>query len=49
MKKHDSPVLKVSVRMMKLPKKNLTSLDHDRNEVLRIAVYPNSVLNEMWF
>ena len=23
--------------------------NHDRNEVLRIANYPNSVLNEMWF
>ena len=22
---------------------------HDRNEVLRVALYPNTVLNEMWF
>ena len=22
---------------------------HDRNEVLRIALYPNTVFNEMWF
>ena len=23
--------------------------NHDRNEVLRVALYPNTVLNEMWF
>ena len=23
--------------------------NHDRNEVLRVALYPNPVLNEMWF
>ena len=22
---------------------------HDRNEVLRVALYPNTVFNEMWF
>ena len=22
---------------------------HDRNEVLRVALYPNPVFNEMWF
>ena len=22
---------------------------HDRNEVLCVALYPNTVLNEMWF
>ena len=34
---------------MKIPKKNLTSREYDRNEVVRIADYPNSVFNEMWF
>ena len=34
---------------MKIQKMNLTSLNHDRNEVLRIANYPNPVFNEMWF
>ena len=23
--------------------------NHDRNEVLRVTLYPNPVLNEMWF
>ena len=23
--------------------------NHDRNEVLRVALYPNLILNEMWF
>ena len=29
-------------------KNSLTNQD-DRNEVLRVALYPNTVLNEMWF
>ena len=48
MKKNDSPVLKVSVKLMKMQRKNLTSLE-PRNEVFRIANYPNPVFNEMWF
>ena len=41
--------LEVSVRMMKIQRTNLTSFEHDINEVLRIANYPNDVYNEMWF
>ena len=24
-------------------------MNHDRNEVLCVALYPNTVFNEMWF
>ena len=34
---------------MKIQRTNLTSRNHDRHEVLRIANYPNPVFNEMWF
>ena len=47
--KNDSPVSKVSSKLMKIQRKNLTSWDHDGNEVLCVADNPNSVLNEMWF
>ena len=32
-----------------LRKNSLTSLDHDRSEISRIALCPNTVFNEMWF
>ena len=47
--KNDSPVSKVSLKLMKIQRKNLTSLGPRWNEVLGVADNPNSVLNEMWF
>ena len=50
MMRNDSPVLKVSLKSMKIQRTNSTSLGyHNRNEVLRIAWYPNPVFDEMWF
>ena len=47
----DSPVLKVCLKLTnQILKTNLlTNLDHNGNEVLRVALYSNLVLNEMWF
>ena len=50
--RNDSPVLKVSLKLTDENQmtNSLTSLEnHDRNEVLRVALYPNPVFNEMWF
>ena len=49
MMRNDSPVLKVSLELMKIQRTNLTTWNHNRNEVLRVAGYPNPVLNEIWF
>ena len=49
MMRNDSPVSKVSLKSMKIQRTNLTSLEPQRNEVLRVARYPNPVFNEMWF
>ena len=50
MMRNDSPVSKVSLRSMMIQKMNLTTqVPHNRNEVFRIANYPNPVFNEMWF
>ena len=39
MMRNDSPVSKVSLKLMKIRK----------NEILRVTLYPNPVFNEMWF
>ena len=49
MMRNDSPVSKVSLKLMKIQRTNLSSLDHNRNEVLCVADYPNSAFNEMLF
>ena len=49
MKDDHSPVLKVSLRLMKIQKTNLTVWNHNRNEVLSVAGNPNPVFYEMWF
>ena len=47
---NDSPVSKVSLRLMKMQRTNLDKPGkHSRNEVLRVAWNPNLVFNEMWF
>ena len=45
--KNDSPVSKVSLKLMNQILKK--AWNHNRNEVLRVAGYPNPVFNEMWF
>ena len=40
--------MKVSWMMKRANLKNSLT-NHDRNEVLCIALYPNTVFNEMWF
>ena len=42
-------VLKVSLKLMKIERTNLTSLEHNMNEVLRVAWNPNPVFTEKWF
>ena len=49
MKMNDSPVSKVFLKSMTIQKMSLTNWYHNRNEVLRIAKYPNPVFNKMWF
>ena len=49
MEKNDSPVSQVSVKLMKMKRKNLRSLEPQSKQILRIANYPNPVKNEMWF
>ena len=46
--KNDSPVSKVSLKLMKIQRTNWICLDN-WNEVLRITRYPNPVFDEMWF
>ena len=43
MMRNDSPVSLVSLKLMR------QAWNHNRNEVLLIANYPNPVFNEMWF
>ena len=48
--KNDSPVSKVSLKLMKIQRKNLTSLGPRWEQSFSVfADNPNSVLNEMWF
>ena len=48
--KNDSPVSWVSVKLMKVQRTNLTNLEPTiGTKFSRIAYYPNSVFNEMWF
>ena len=50
MMRNESLVLKVSLKLMKIQRTNLTSLKkHNSNEVLRVALCSNPVFNEMWF
>ena len=49
---NDSPVLKVSLKLMdqNLKTNLLTSLEpQQERRILRVALYPNPVFNEMWF
>ena len=46
MKKNDSPVSSVSVRLMKMPRKNLTCLEPQQERSFPCC---NPVLDEMWF
>ena len=48
-KKSDSPVLQVSVRMMKMSRKNLSKQEPRLERSSPCSDYPNSVFNEMWF
>ena len=49
MMRNDSPVLKVSLKLMKIRPLDQQAWNHNRNEVLRVGGNPNSVFNEMWF
>ena len=49
MMRNYSPVSKVSLKLMKIQEgRTWQAWNHNRNEVLRIAGYPNPVFNEMW-
>ena len=49
MLRNDSPVSKVSLKLMKIQRTNLTSLEPQSEQVFRTANCPNPVFNETWF